>query len=584
MYLFKRLTWFLKEEKKEYIIAIASLIIVSILNLVPPMVIGNVIDAVNGKNLSKNDLILNVFLLLLAAVAMYYLRYVWRLNLFGAASRLGQKLRFKLYTHFTKMSPSFYQKYRTGDLMAHATNDINAVTQTAGAGVMSAVDASITALVTLTTMFFMISWKLTLFVIIPLPLLAFATNRIGKKIHAAFKESQSAFSDLNNNVQEAVTGMKVTKSFAYGDDEIKKFHETNDFNYKRNLRTMKYDVLFDPVIVSFVGLCYLISLSLGGYFVSQGDLTVGNLVTFVTYLDMLIWPLLAMGYLFNVIQRGNASYGRIEQLLEEESDVDSNEDSNLEIFNGKLSYDIDNFAYEGDNTTLHDVHFSIEKGQTLGIVGPTGSGKTSLLKLLLRERDVNQGYIKLNNNNIEDYKLSDLRNLIGYVPQDQVLFSTSIKDNIRFANAGISEEEVYEAAKLSGVYKDILDMPESFETVVGERGVSLSGGQKQRIAISRALVMNPEILILDDSLSAVDAKTEDLILNNLRDLRAGKTTIITAHRLSAVVHADLIVVMSEGKILEKGTHEELLANKSWYYETYNKQQIENTLEGGSDND
>ncbi|MBF0710316.1 MULTISPECIES: ABC transporter ATP-binding protein [unclassified Gemella] len=584
MYLFKKLRWFLKEEKKEYIIAIASLIIVSILNLVPPIIIGNVIDAVNDKNLSKEDLLWNVGLLLLSALSMYYLRYIWRLNLFGAASRLGQKLRFKLYRHFTKMSPSFYQKYRTGDLMAHATNDINAVTQTAGAGVMSAVDASITALVTLITMFFMISWKLTLLVIIPLPLLAFATNRIGKKIHDAFKQSQASFSDLNNNVQEAVTGMKVTKSFVYGQDEIEKFNINNDYNYMRNIKTMKYDVLFAPVIVAFVGLCYLISLAIGGYFVSKSEMTVGNLVTFITYLDMLIWPLLAMGFLFNVIQRGNASYERIEKLLEEVSDVDPNENSKLEVFNGKLTYNIENFSYQDDNTVLSNVNFSIEKGQTLGIVGPTGSGKTSLLRLLLRERDVNKGYIRLNNKNIEDYKLSKLRSLIAYVPQDQILFSTSIMDNIKFANTSISEEEVFEAAKLSGIYKDILDMPESFGTLVGERGVSLSGGQKQRIAIARALVMNPEILILDDSLSAVDAKTEDLILNNLAKLRAGKTNIITAHRLSSVVNADLIIVMSNGRILEKGRHEDLLANKSWYYETYNKQQIENILEGGNDND
>lgn len=582
MYLIKRLSWFLKEEKKEYIIAIVSLISVSVLNLLPPLIIGNVIDAVNEKSLTQSLLWWNVILLILSALAMYFLRYVWRLNLFGAASRLGQKLRFKLYSHFTKMSPSFYQKYRTGDLMAHATNDINAVTQTAGAGVMSAVDASITALVTLITMFFMISWKLTLLVVIPMAFLALVTNILGKKIFTSFKATQESFSDLNNNVQEAVMGMKVTKSFAYGQDEVEKFRKTNQINFEKNLVTAKYQTAFHPAVLLFVGLSYLISLAFGGYFVVNSEISVGSLVTFITYLDMLIWPLLALGYLFNIIQRGNASYGRIESILEEVSDVDANENSDLKIENGRLAYNIDSFSYEEDNQTLSDIRFSIEKGQTLAIVGPTGSGKTTLIKLLLRERDVNKGYIELGGNNIEDYKLSDLRSLIAYVPQDQILFSTSIKENIAFANTSLDEEAIYEAAKLSGVYQDIMDMPDKFDTVIGERGVSLSGGQKQRIAISRALVVNPEILILDDSLSAVDAKTEDLILENLRKLRDGKTNIITAHRLSAVVHADLILVMDEGKIVEKGNHEELLANKSWYYDTYIKQQIESSLEGGNE--
>ncbi|QWQ38266.1 ATP-binding cassette domain-containing protein [Gemella sp. zg-570] len=578
MNLIKKLSWFLKLEKKQYIIAISSLILVSILNLIPPKIIGIVIDGITDGNLTDSQLLIDVFVLLLSALAMYFLRYIWRVNLFGSSSRLGKILRYKLYSHFTKMSPSFYQKYRTGDLMAHATNDINAVTQTAGAGVMSAVDATITAFVTLLTMFISISWELTLLVLIPLPFLSFATNRLGKKIHLSFKESQNSFSELNNNVQESVTGIKVTKAFNYGKQEVEKFKQTNDKTYAKNLKTMRYDVLFDPAILVFIGLCYLISLTMGGYFVSVDKITIGNLVTFITYLDMLVWPLLAMGYLFNIIQRGNASYGRIEKLLNEESDVDSNENSNLTIANGKLEYNIEEFIYE-DVTTLANINFSLEKGATLGIVGPTGSGKTSLLKLLLRERDVSKGNISLNNHNINDYKLSDLRSLIGYVPQDQILFSASIRDNVKFANPDLSDEEVAEATRWSGVYRDIISMPATFDTIVGERGVVLSGGQKQRIAISRALITNPEILILDDSLSAVDAKTEDLILNNLRTLREGKTNIITAHRLSAVVHADLIIVMDKGTILEKGNHNQLLANNGWYAKTYHKQQIEQTLEG-----
>lgn len=577
MYIIKSLKWFFKLEKKEYTIAIISLVLVSLLNLIPPKVIGNVIDKTSFGTLTNSELLINIMLILGSAILMYILRYVWRVNLFGASKRLEKIMRSKLYEQFTKMSPSFYQKYRTGDLMAHATNDVNALNQLAGPGVMSAVDATITAFVTLVMMFFVLSWKLTLIVLIPMPILTLVTNRIGKKIHASFKNSQAAFSELNNNVQESVTGIKVTKSFDYGNDEIEKFKKTNDFTYDKNLKTMKYDVLFDPVIIIFIGFCYLLSLLFGSYLISNGEMSVGALVTFITYLDMLIWPLLAMGYLFNIMQRGSASYERIEKLLLERSDVTESLSPVKDVVNGKIEYSIDKFSYE-ESTTLSNIKFAIEKGQTLGIVGVTGSGKTTLLKLLLRERDVESGFIKINDVNIKDYSLKDLRSLIGYVPQDQILFSTSIRENIKFANNDFDDDSVYEAAKLSGVYNDIVAMTDGFDTVVGERGVSLSGGQKQRIAISRALIMNPEILILDDSLSAVDAKTEDFILHNLRDMRKDKTTIITAHRLSAVVHADLIIVLKDGEISELGTHTDLMENKDWYYETYNKQQLESNLE------
>ncbi|MBF0713716.1 ATP-binding cassette domain-containing protein [Gemella sp. GH3] len=578
MYLIKKLSWFLKKEKKAYITAILSLILVSILNLIPPKIIGTVIDSVTEKQLTNSDLLVNVLVLLVASISMYILRYIWRVNLFGAANRLQRILRYNLFEHFTKMPPSFYQKYRTGDLMAHATNDINAVGQTAGAGVMSAVDATITALVTLITMFFTISWKLTLAVLIPLPFMVFCINRLGKKLHNSFKESQAAFSELNNNVQESIAGVRVTKSFNYGDEAYNKFRETNNNSYKKNMKTMKLDLLFDPTIIIFIGICYVISLVFGGYLVYSNDITIGSLVTFITYLDMLIWPLLAMGYLFNVIQRGNASYERIENILSEKSDIVESSTPITTINNGKIVYNIKNFSYD-NSTTLQDIKFEIGKGKTLGIVGPTGSGKTTLLKLLLRERDLENGEILLNTNNIKEYLLKDLRGLISYVPQDQILFSTTIKNNIAFSNPNSSNEQIINAAKLSCVYDDINEMPNEFDTIIGERGVSLSGGQKQRLSISRALINESEILILDDSLSAVDAKTEDIILNNLREIRKDKTTIITAHRLSAVVHADLIIVMKDGTIVERGTHDELIENAGWYADTYNKQQIESSFEG-----
>lgn len=579
MKIIKDLWWFFRLEKKRYIIGILALILVAILNLVPPKVMGGVIDQVTSGELTQGQLLMSLFLLVLSAFAMYFLRYIWRMYILGTSYRLGQIMRFRLFDHFTKMSPSFYQKHRTGDLMAHATNDINALTRLAGAGVMSAVDATITAFVTLVTMAFSISWQMTLVAVIPLPFMAYATSRLGRKTHQAFGKSQAAFSELNNKVQESVSGIKVTKSFGYQEDELQSFQEINDMTFVKNMKTMKYDVMFDPLVLLFIGASYVLSLLMGAFMVSAGQVTVGNLVTFITYLDMLVWPLMAIGFLFNMIQRGSVSYNRINRLLKETSDVQESKQPLQTIQNGTLVYDIDSFHYENEET-LSDIHFALEQGQTLGLVGQTGSGKTTLIRLLLREYDLTDGRIMLDGNNIKDYKLSDLRRLIGYVPQDQFLFATSILENIRFGNPDASLEKVEAATKLSRVYDDIIATPDGFETLIGEKGVSLSGGQKQRIAMSRAMILDPEILILDDSLSAVDAKTEHAIIENLKQTRQHKSTIITAHRLSAVVHADLILVLQDGHIIERGCHEDLIKQGGWYADTYEAQQLE--MEGDSD--
>ena len=573
MSIIQKLWWFFKLEKRRYLVGIVALVLVSVLNLIPPMVMGRVIDAITSGRLTQDELLRHLFYLLLAAFGMYYLRYVWRMYILGTSYRLGQIMRSRLFEHFTKMSPAFYQNYRTGDLMAHATNDINALTRLAGGGVMSAVDASITALVTLLTMLFSISWQMTLVAILPLPFMAYATSRLGRKTHKAFGESQAAFSELNNKVQESVSGIKVTKSFGYQSDELASFQEVNNLTFQKNLQTMKYDSLFDPMVLLFVGSSYALTLLVGAFMVQAGQVTVGNLVTFISYLDMLVWPLMAIGFLFNITQRGKVSYQRIENLLSQESPVKDPEYPLDGIENGRLEYAIDRFAFE-DEETLRDIHFSLEKGQTLGLVGQTGSGKTALIKLLLREYDVDQGAIYLNGHDIRDYRLADLRSLMGYVPQDQFLFASSILENICFGNPDLPFSAVEEATKLAQVYQDIQDMPEGFDTVIGEKGVSLSGGQKQRLAMSRAMILNPDILILDDSLSAVDAKTEFAIIYNLKETRKDKTTIITAHRLSAVVHADLILVMQDGRIIERGRHEDLLALDGWYAQTYQSQQLE----------
>ena len=578
MNLLGRLSWFFKVEKKGYLIGIGSLILVSFLNLIPPRIMGIVIDLIDNRQLRSWQLFMDIALLVIVALAMYGLRFIWRRYIFGTANKLARILRYRLFNQFTLMSPSFYQRYRTGDLMAHATNDINAVTMFAGGGVMSAVDASVTAFVTLISMFFMIDWRLTLLAIVPLPFMVLVTSAIGRKNHQAFKEAQEGFSELNNFVQESVSGVRVTKSFGFQDDEIQAFEKTNQMVFQKNMTSARYNALFDPTTLLFVGLSYVLTLYFGGLFVQEGSLTVGQIVTFITYLNMLVWPLQAMGFLFNISQRASVSYERIETLLAATPAIKDPAHPVTGIQNGDLEYVLEEFAYEKD-PVLEKVTFRLAQGRTLGIVGPTGSGKTTLLRLLLREHDLDQGAIFLNGINIKNYRLEDLRSLMGYVPQDQILFAMTIRENVAFSDPQIQEEELIDALRTCGVYEDILVMPDQMETVIGERGVSLSGGQKQRIAMSRALVMNPEILILDDSLSAVDAKTEHQIIENMKQERKGKTTIITAHRLSAVVHADLILVMENGQIKERGNHEELMAQQGWYYETYQAQQLSEKLEG-----
>ena len=578
MNLLGKLSWFFKVEKKGYLIGIGSLILVSFLNLIPPRIMGIVIDLIDKRQLRSWQLFMDIALLVIVALAMYGLRFIWRRYIFGTANKLARILRYRLFKQFTLMSPSFYQRYRTGDLMAHATNDINAVTMFAGGGVMSAVDASVTALVTLISMFFMIDWRLTLLAIVPLPFMVLVTSAIGRKNHQAFKEAQEGFSELNNFVQESVSGVRVTKSFGFQEDEIQAFEKTNQMVFQKNMTSARYNALFDPTTLLFVGLSYVLTLYFGGLFVQEGSLTVGQIVTFITYLNMLVWPLQAMGFLFNISQRASVSYERIETLLAETPAIKDPTHPVTGIQNGDLEYAIEEFSYEKD-PVLEKVTFRLAQGQTLGIVGPTGSGKTTLLRLLLREHDLDQGAIFLNGINIKKYRLEDLRSLMGYVPQDQILFAMTIRENVAFSDPQIKEEELIDALRTCGVYEDILAMPDQMETVIGERGVSLSGGQKQRIAMSRALVMNPQILILDDSLSAVDAKTEHQIIENMKQDRKGKTTIITAHRLSAVVHADLILVMENGQIKERGNHEKLMAKQGWYYETYQAQQLSEKLEG-----
>ena len=540
-----------------------------------------VVDSITNQTLTSEKLILWLAVLVVSAISVYGLRYLWRKHIWGGAARLEKLMRKRLFHQFTKMDQVFYQKYRTGDLMAHATNDLNAIQNVAGAGILTFADAFISGVLTVIAMMFFVDPRLTLIALIPFPLLALLSSKLGNKMHEAFKDSQAAFSKLNDKTQESITGIKVIKTFGQEQEDIEDFEEKIKHSIEKNTKVNNLDALFDPLITLIIGLSYIISIILGGYYVSTGVISIGQLISFFNYIGMLVWPMFAIGRFFNVIQRGNASYDRVSELLNEKSHIVEMTTGIKEPAKGDISFNVDEFIYSGDEeATLKDIHFDLKEGQTLGIVGKTGAGKTTILKLIMREYDNYQGSVAINNHDLQEYTLDALLHSIGYVPQDHFLFSMTVRDNIRFGAPKATQEEVEKIAEEASVHEDILGFSEKYDTMVGERGVSLSGGQKQRISIARALLVQPELLILDDALSAVDAKTEEKILTNLKESRANKTTIISTHRLSSVKHANEIIVIDEGKIIERGTHDELIAMNGWYQKMFDYQQLENKIEGG----
>lgn len=584
MDMFKKLGWFFKQERKSYIYGITMLVLLSVVTAIIPYIIGVIIDRMTMNTITGQELMIWVIILIVTAIVQYIMRYVWRTKIFGTSAKLEKILRERLFNHYVQMDTVFFQKYRTGDLMARATNDLNSIRMVAGGGILTLVDSLSQGLLTLFMMFFAVDWRLTLISIIPIPLLTILIRYVGQKLHFHSNKAQAAFSTMNDKVQESVSGMKVIKTF--GEEEL----DTEDFKTKTkhvvNMNKQVYviDAAFRPASQIIMGLSTIIGVFYGGFLVANRSISLGMLVAFISYITRLQWPMIAIGQLFNILERGSASYDRILEIMNEKSNIKEDSEALDQSIAGDISIDIDEFTYPDDeDVSLEDVHIHIKQGNTLGIVGRTGSGKSSLFKLLLRDYDQYQGDITLNNNSIKDYKLDRLLANIGYVPQDNFLFSTTVRDNIRFANMEANEDEVYEVAKLTSVHEDILGFSEGYDTLVGERGVALSGGQKQRISMARAMLINPEILILDDSLSAVDAKTEESILNSIKESRSGKTTIISAHRLSSVMHADEIIVMDQGRIIERGTHQQLINNNGWYKEMYDHQQLElNTNEEGGE--
>jgi ATP-binding cassette subfamily B protein len=585
MSIFKKLGWYFRAEWRTYLFGLLGLLLTALFAIIPPRVIGVVVDLIHDQRLTRQSLIWNLGLLLIAGFGQYGSRYMWRTAIWGAAAKLEQTLRQRLFGHYMQLDQSFYQRYRTGDLMARATNDLQAIQRVAGGGILQFADSIITGGTTLIAMMTLINWRLTLIAVLPFPLLAVMAFHLGQKINVAFRDSQAAFSRLNNKAQESISGVKVIKSLGQEQEDIDDFEAQVDETINVNRRVNRLDALFDPITTLIIALAYMATIVLGGSLVMQHVITIGNLVSFTTYLAMMIWPIFAVGMLFNTMERGNASYDRVMRLINEKSQVIDQPDGVTTRPSGTLQFDVTEFHYPDDSTVaLRNVNFSLAAGKTLGIVGRVGAGKTTIMRLLLRQFERYQGTIQYGKTDILDYRLDAYLPAVGYVPQDGFLFSASVRDNITFAKPDATQAEVDQAVAMSGLTNQISHFEAGYDTLVGEEGVSLSGGQRQRLAIARALLIDPELLILDDALSAVDAETESRILSNLHADRHQKTTIIAAHRLSSVMQADEILVLDAGGIAERGTHDELMAQDGWYRQMFDRQALETKVQQGRRDD
>jgi ATP-binding cassette subfamily B multidrug efflux pump len=543
-----------------------------------PRQVGHMVDALVARQLHGDALLREIGLLLAAGALIYGLRVAWRLQLYSAAYRMGVELRTSLYQRLALQGPRFFQTRRTGDLMALATNDVDAVEMAAGEAMLAGFDGTLTLVLVVGMMTLGVDWRLGLVVLLPFPAMALSFWWISRHVHDASRNALDAFGQLNDHVQETLSGVRTLRALGLEARSARRFGELAKDAADASFQSQRWEATYEPAVGFTLTAAIVLALGFGGWLVWHDEMTVGQLTSFGMYLGQLIWPMFAAGWVLALIERGRAAWGRLHPVLAEPLSVDDHGRVDT-VLPGPIAVQNVNFVYPGQTApALHDVSLHLHAGQTLGLVGPTGAGKSTLLKLLLRQWAPQQGLIRWGELPLADYTLAALRAGIAWVPQEAFLFSASVAENIALSRPDASREQIEAAARQAAVHDDIQRLPQGYDTPVGERGVTLSGGQRQRVAIARALLADAPLLLLDDALSAVDTVTEAQILGALREARQGRTVIIASHRLSTLLDADQIVVLRHGHVSEHGTHRELVEHGGWYATQWRVQQLEASLD------
>jgi ATP-binding cassette subfamily B protein len=569
-------TYFL-EQLHLVIIGIVCLISVDMIQLFIPRIIKRAVDDLTAFQADTRVLLTYAFFILAAAVLIGILRYFWRRCLIGTSRRVEEGLRNRLFSHIQTLSASYFNKTKTGDLMAHATNDIANVRMATGMGIVAATDAVFLGTAAVGFMCY-IDVRLTVFALIPMPFIALCAKYFSRRMHRMYRKVQGAFADMTEVVRERYSGIRIVKAYNLEEDSERRMEESSKTIIKQNLALVRITGSFFPLMILFTNLSLAAVVFLGGRQTITADITAGDFVAFINYLNLMTWPMMALGWVTNLIQRGAASLDRIDNILKTSPEIKQPEKAVTEMQKeGGIRFKDVSFSYEaGSSPALSKICFEIAKGKTLGIVGPPGSGKTTLLNLLPRLYDVEEGAIQINGTDIRSMRLEDLRDRISFVAQEPFLFSGNIRDNLLFGNPGAGEDKLVEAAEMAVFHDEIRELPHGYQTIVGEKGVILSGGQKQRLALARAFVRESSILLLDDPVSQVDMDTGSAIIDTVRSLSGRKTIFIASHRLSALRHADSILVMEKGMIRNSGTHEQLMEGDDYYSRTFRLQEMEET--------